>query len=138
VGVLIGELNELLADGGDGSAAGVAPRLSPPSRSVFEMFPAALQAELLQERDPHGNVQVSVMRRHFCLTGQLNDNQCMRHRAWRAYPNTTYQTTILRRGCALQQICGGPADVDSHSCSAGRIQALSGSAVAVGPVVQVE
>jgi diphosphate-dependent phosphofructokinase len=60
VGVLIGELNELLADGGDGSAAGVAPRLSPPSRAVFEMFPPALQAELLQERDPHGNVQVWV------------------------------------------------------------------------------
>ena len=61
MGVLIGELNELLADGGDGSAAGVAPRLSPPSRAVFEMFPAALQAELLQERDPHGNVQVDFL-----------------------------------------------------------------------------
>lgn len=59
VGVLIGELNELLAGGGDGSAAAVAPRLSPASRAVFEMFPAALQAELLEERDPHGNVQVA-------------------------------------------------------------------------------
>lgn len=56
--MLIGELNELLAGGGDGSAAAVAPRLSPGSRAVFEMFPAALQAELLEERDPHGNVQV--------------------------------------------------------------------------------
>ena len=69
---LIKELNELLASGEAGGssrgssgdlAGGVSPdavsaRLSPANRAVFDLLPAAIQGDLLRERDPHGNVQV--------------------------------------------------------------------------------
>lgn len=57
---LIGELNDLLADGASpGDEASIAARLGPESAAVFEMLPPSIRAELLLERDPHGNVQVS-------------------------------------------------------------------------------
>ncbi len=58
---LIHELNDLMADG---AAAGVdegaiAAKLGPESGAVFAMLPPSIRSELLLERDPHGNVQVS-------------------------------------------------------------------------------
>ena len=66
------ELNELLASGEAGGSSGgssgdlaggispdaVSARLSPANRAVFDLLPAAIQGDLLRERDPHGNVQV--------------------------------------------------------------------------------
>ncbi len=38
-----------------------AKALTPPSRRIFSLFPENIQKQLLLERDPHGNVQVSLI-----------------------------------------------------------------------------
>ena len=111
VSTLIKELNELLASGEAGGSSGgssgdlaggispdaVSARLSPANRAVFDLLPAAIQGDLLRERDPHGNVQVgpgktsdqphafqqgfchpSTFLDHTCLHAQSQDRQCHR------------------------------------------------------------
>ena len=61
IGQLINELNSLV-----GNAAGLGPKdvgksLSEASRSCFEGLPDLIQNQLLLDRDPHGNVQVSMI-----------------------------------------------------------------------------
>ena len=59
---LIGELNDTLSEveaaGGDRIDA-VSRRLSGASKEVFDLLPASIKEQLLMDRDPHGNVQVS-------------------------------------------------------------------------------
>jgi diphosphate-dependent phosphofructokinase len=55
VGALITELNDLLSQ----STTDVASRLSPSAHQTFVSLPEAIQKQLLIDRDPHGNVQVS-------------------------------------------------------------------------------
>jgi diphosphate-dependent phosphofructokinase len=54
---LIGELNNLLASSGD--IQEVIAKLSGSSKACFESLPGDVQNQLLLDRDPHGNVQVS-------------------------------------------------------------------------------
>ena len=72
VGALIRALNDAMAADGApaaGDAAAVAAALAPHHRSVFELLPPTLRAELLLERDPHGNVQVSRIETERLLAG---------------------------------------------------------------------
>lgn len=69
--VLIGELNDLLAEGSDSAEAFsdksgdeerrdfVLDHLSPESAKVFSSLPRGIAKQLTLDRDPHGNVQVS-------------------------------------------------------------------------------
>lgn len=58
---LLAELNDLLASGADGrNHAAISATLSAESRAVFELLPSSFRAQLLGERDPHGNVQASA------------------------------------------------------------------------------
>lgn len=71
--VLIGELNDLLAEGSETEAgfkalAGdeerrefVAGKLSDASAALFRFLPAGIAKQLTADRDPHGNVQVSLI-----------------------------------------------------------------------------
>ncbi|MBN2658379.1 MAG: diphosphate--fructose-6-phosphate 1-phosphotransferase [Spirochaetales bacterium] len=70
VGKLIAEINDLLAhdadefaalDGADAQKAWLAGKLSPAAAPVFTSLPSGIQAQLLMDRDPHGNVQVSLI-----------------------------------------------------------------------------
>ena len=54
---LIQELNDLLADGKEFDVKG----LSASSRQLYESLPAAIAKQLTMDRDPHGNVQVSLI-----------------------------------------------------------------------------
>ena len=67
---LIGELNELLAKEGEAFAAienkdekmaFVVDRLPKELAAVFASLPQAIQLQLTNDRDPHGNVQVSLI-----------------------------------------------------------------------------
>jgi len=53
---LISELNELLAKG---EGKEIASSLTPASKECFTNLPETIRRQLLMERDPHGNVQVS-------------------------------------------------------------------------------
>jgi pyrophosphate--fructose-6-phosphate 1-phosphotransferase len=67
--VLIGELNELLAKyegevnslDAAGKAAFAAGKLSASSAAVFNSLPEGIRKQLCNDRDPHGNVQVSLI-----------------------------------------------------------------------------
>ncbi len=61
VGVLIQELNALLAKEGALDPVAAAKRLSPESLGCFSSLPELIQKQLLLNRDPHGNVQVSLI-----------------------------------------------------------------------------
>ena len=67
--VLIAELNDLLAANADAveamdkneKVAFAAGKLSAESAKVFASLPAGIQMQLCNDRDPHGNVQVSLI-----------------------------------------------------------------------------
>jgi pyrophosphate--fructose-6-phosphate 1-phosphotransferase len=71
--ILIGELNDLLAEGSETEAgfkalAGdeerrefLAGKLSEASAALFRFLPAGIAKQLTADRDPHGNVQVSLI-----------------------------------------------------------------------------
>ena len=56
---LIDQLNALAAEGGDLKVNKVSEQLNGEAASCFEELPEEIQKQLLLDRDPHGNVQVS-------------------------------------------------------------------------------
>ena len=71
VSALIAELNELLASAAasglnPADQGAIAARLTPESEDLFNRLPPGIKAELLEERDPHGNVQVGGGRLGMC------------------------------------------------------------------------
>ena len=61
VNVLLAEINELLAHGTQSTVTAVADALSLTSASLFNYLPPTIKQQLLADRDPHGNVQVSLI-----------------------------------------------------------------------------
>lgn len=60
-GLLIQELNSILAAEPHIKASKVLEKLAPSARELFSSLPEAIQAQLLLKRDPHGNVQLSLI-----------------------------------------------------------------------------
>lgn len=58
---LISELNEILANDVVDEGGIWKTKLGSQSLQLFEFLPRAIQAQLLLERDPHGNVQVILL-----------------------------------------------------------------------------
>ncbi|NGX58337.1 MAG: Pyrophosphate--fructose 6-phosphate 1-phosphotransferase [Chlamydiae bacterium] len=56
---LISELNHLLAEKSDQTPESIKEHFSSHSRECYQTLPLEIQAQLLKDRDPHGNVQVS-------------------------------------------------------------------------------
>ena len=60
--VLLAEINELLAHGTSAAdEAAILAGLGEGSAALFRYLPAAIRHQLLADRDPHGNVQVSLI-----------------------------------------------------------------------------
>jgi len=59
VGALLLELNELLAAHPQGLPSNIGVHLTPDASRLFNSLPANIAAQLLMDRDPHGNIQVA-------------------------------------------------------------------------------
>ncbi len=61
IGILIKELNHICAMGSPRNASEALAKLTLPSQNTFSSLPEKIQQQLLFNRDPHGNVQVSLI-----------------------------------------------------------------------------
>ncbi len=78
--VMISELNDLMADpyfdqlkDDDDKHQYIAKKLSAASAQVFATLPGAIQRQLMMDRDPHGNVQVSRIESEKLLIDLVGD-----------------------------------------------------------------
>lgn len=113
---LIAELNELLAGAGvdphDHDA--VAARLAPPSRAVFASLSPAFKAMLLEERDPHGNVQVSHIETEKLLISLVRAELAAR----RAAGGAPVKFSAIPHFFGYEGRCALPTNFDASYCYA--------------------
>jgi len=57
--LLLGEMNEILAKNPGTTHSEMSEKLTDGTRAVFEMLPSDIRQQMMADRDPHGNVQVS-------------------------------------------------------------------------------
>ncbi len=121
---LIGELNDLLSDKSPLKAAFdglgsdddrlqfVNQKLSPASSQAFSSLPLAIQLQLLGDRDPHGNVQVSRIETEKLLidlvTGVL--------REWQAQNSYSGKFSPLAHFFGYEGRCAAPSNFDADYC----------------------
>ena len=121
MGSLLAEVNDILAGGAAPEAAAVAAALSPASAAVFGFLPPAIRAQLLADRDPHGNVVVSGIETERLLCG-LVARQLEARRAAGTYRGTfTPQCHFL----GYEARSALPTEFDSAYCTALGANAVS-------------
>ncbi len=120
--VLIAEINELLA-GAKADAFNALPSwadkyafikagLTEASFSVFDILPENIQQQLFLERDPHGNVQVSLIESEKLFSALVKDNLAARKAAG------TYngKFAALHHFLGYEGRCAFPSNFDADYC----------------------
>ena len=120
--VLIAEINELLA-GAKADAfnalstwadkyAFIKNGLTEASFSVFDILPENIQQQLFLERDPHGNVQVSLIESEKLFSALVKDNLAARKKAG------TYngKFSALHHFLGYEGRCAFPSNFDADYC----------------------
>ena len=120
--VLIAEINELLA-GAKADAFNSLPTwadkyafikagLTEASFSVFDILPENIQQQLFLERDPHGNVQVSLIESEKLFSALVKDNLAARKR------EGTYngKFSALHHFLGYEGRCAFPSNFDADYC----------------------
>ncbi len=120
--VLIHEINELLAGSRadefnalpswDAKYAFIQKGLTEDSMKVFAILPQAIQQQLFLERDPHGNVQVSLIESEKLFSAMVKENLAARKAAG------TYQGKFspLHHFLGYEGRCAFPSNFDSDYC----------------------
>lgn len=125
---LIQELNTLLAKGPLESDEWK-KQLSPESQKCFASIPASVQAQLLMERDPHGNVQVTKIETERLLIEMVQ--QDLERRAKVGSFRGKFSPVPLF--CGYEGRSAFPSLFDAHYCYAlGHVAALLIAAKATG------
>ncbi len=120
--VLIAEINELLA--GEKTAqfnalptweekyAFIEAGLTKESMAVFAILPQAIQQQLFLERDPHGNVQVSLIESEKLFSEMVKSNLAQRKK------NGTYTGKFapLHHFLGYEGRCAFPSNFDADYC----------------------
>ena len=120
--VLIHEINELLA----GSKADefnalaswaekyafIEAGLTKESMEVFALLPQAIQQQLFLERDPHGNVQVSLIESEKLFSALVKDNLAAR----KAAGTYSGKFNALHHFLGYEGRCAFPSNFDSDYC----------------------
>ena len=120
--VLIAEINELLA-GSKADAFNALPSwadkyafikagLTEASFGVFDILPDAIQQQLFLERDPHGNVQVSLIESEKLFSAMVKENLAARKAAG------TYKGkfSALHHFLGYEGRCAFPSNFDADYC----------------------
>ena len=120
--VLIAEINELLA--GEKTAtfnalptweekyAFIENGLTKESMSVFEILPEGIQQQLFLERDPHGNVQVSLIESEKLFSALVKDNL----KARKAAGTYNGKFSPLHHFFGYEGRCAFPSNFDADYC----------------------
>ena len=120
--VLIHEINELLAGSKadefnalpswDDKYAFIKNGLTPASFEVFAILPQAIQQQLFLERDPHGNVQVSLIESEKLFSAMVKENLAARKKAG------TYKGKFspLHHFLGYEGRCAFPSNFDADYC----------------------
>ena len=120
--VLIAEINELLA-GAKADAfnalatweekyAFIEKGLTKESMSVFAILPQSIQQQLFLERDPHGNVQVSLIESEKLFSALVKDNLAAR----KAAGSYKGKFSPLHHFLGYEGRCAFPSNFDADYC----------------------
>eukprot|EP01012_Entosiphon_sulcatum_P016879 TRINITY_DN21746_c0_g1_i1.p1 TRINITY_DN21746_c0_g1~~TRINITY_DN21746_c0_g1_i1.p1 ORF type:complete len:1102 (-),score=189.21 TRINITY_DN21746_c0_g1_i1:81-3365(-) len=106
---LIKELNEVLASGVPQDQ--IASQLKPETAETYSLLPDWLRAQLLAERDPHGNVRVSQIESER-MVAALTENELKRRAAYASKFHFRYWCHFL----GYQGRCSLPSNFDCDYC----------------------
>jgi len=119
--VLIGELNDALAKNGEAFAAisgkdeklaFVTKLLTPASAKVFSSLPDTIRVQLSSDRDPHGNVQVSLIETEKLLAELTKKVLAERKKAGTYKGKFSTQTHFF----GYEGRCAAPSNFDADYC----------------------
>ncbi len=120
-GRLIAEINELLARSAEafaalsdleGQLAWLRGKLSAEAFAAFSALPREIQAQLLSDRDPHGNVQVSHIETEKLLTAMVGE----RLEALAAEGKYSGKFSPLHHFFGYEGRCAFPSNFDADYC----------------------
>ncbi|MBR6278680.1 MAG: diphosphate--fructose-6-phosphate 1-phosphotransferase [Bacteroidales bacterium] len=126
---LIAELNDMLAANqaefdtiaADQKIAYVVKHLSKENAAIFESLPAAVSKQLALERDPHGNVQVSLIETEQLLAEMVAKKLAQ----WKKEGKFNGKFSTQHHFFGYEGRCAAPSNFDADYCySLGRVAAL--------------
>jgi pyrophosphate--fructose-6-phosphate 1-phosphotransferase len=117
---LIGELNDLLADNAefekitaqDLKLSFVHQRLSEESKRAFHTLPLSIRIQLLADRDPHGNVQVSKIDTEKLLMETVD----IKLKEWKAQGKYVGKFSSQGHFFGYEGRCAMPSNFDADYC----------------------
>lgn len=122
IGRLIGELNDLLAAHGadykdldkDAQRKYILEHLSEANRSTFETLPEDVARQLSLDRDPHGNVQVSLIETEKLLSSMV----AAKLEQWKKEKKYDGKFSPLHHFFGYEGRCAAPSNFDADYCYA--------------------
>lgn len=122
IGRLIGELNDLLAAHGadykdldkDAQRKYILEHLSKANRSTFETLPEDVARQLSLDRDPHGNVQVSLIETEKLLSNMV----AAKLEQWKKEKKYDGKFSPLHHFFGYEGRCAAPSNFDADYCYA--------------------
>ena len=122
IGRLIQELNDLLAAHGNdykdldkqAQREYILAHLSAENRSTFETLPEGVARQLSLDRDPHGNVQVSLIETEKLLSEMVDAKLAQ----WKKEGKYTGKFSALHHFFGYEGRCAAPSNFDADYCYA--------------------
>lgn len=120
IGRLIEELNDLLAEHGndykdldiDAQRAYIIEHLSEGNKATFETLPEGVARQLSLDRDPHGNVQVSLIE----TERLISDMVAMKLNKWAKQGKYNGIFATLHHFLGYEGRCAAPSNFDADYC----------------------
>jgi diphosphate-dependent phosphofructokinase len=117
--LMISELNDIMSDAyfnslndDDDKHQFIAKKLSAASSQAFATLPAAIQRQLMMDRDPHGNVQVSRIESEKLLIDLVGDLL----REWKARGQYAGKFSAQNHFFGYEGRCAAPSNFDADYC----------------------